>query len=111
MWGTPARRACGLRRRDLPPTRREPSWPLRPPGRAADVASLLAETAARPPHTVRPHVCQVEGVTTMAYPGDPLPERLFLNGTLVGLTRQEADALDTALRATSPSCLREREAA
>ncbi len=41
-------------------------------GRAADVASLLAETAARPPHTVRPHVCQVEGVTTMAYPGDPL---------------------------------------
>ena len=41
-------------------------------GRAADVASLLAETAARPPYTVRPHVCQVEGVTTMAYPGDPL---------------------------------------
>jgi len=25
---------------------------------------------------VRPHVCQVDGVTTMAYPGDPLhPER------------------------------------
>ena len=41
-------------------------------GRASDVASLLAEMAARPPHTVRPHVCQVEGVTTMAYPGDPL---------------------------------------
>jgi 8-oxo-dGTP pyrophosphatase MutT (NUDIX family) len=41
-------------------------------GRTADVASLLAETAARPPHTVRPHVCQVEDVTTMAYPGDPL---------------------------------------
>ncbi|MBS0425689.1 MAG: NUDIX hydrolase, partial [Proteobacteria bacterium] len=41
-------------------------------GRAADVASLLAETAARPPHTVRPHVCQVDGEITMAYPGDPL---------------------------------------
>lgn len=49
--------------------------------------------------------------TLSTYPGDPLPERLFLNGTLVGLSRQEADALDTALRSTAPSCLREREAA
>lgn len=41
-------------------------------GRAADVDSLLAATAARAPYTVRPQVGQVDGVTTMAYPGDPL---------------------------------------
>lgn len=40
--------------------------------RAPDVAGLLAETAARRPHTVRPHVCQIDGVVTMAYPGDSL---------------------------------------
>jgi len=40
--------------------------------RAPDVASLLADTAARAPHTVRPHVCEADGLVTMAYPGDPL---------------------------------------
>ncbi|MDI3382127.1 NUDIX hydrolase [Xenophilus aerolatus] len=58
--------------------------------RAPDVATLLAQTDARAPHLVRPHVCQVDGVTTMAYPGDPLhaeatrvmpgPLRLFVRG-------------------------------
>ena len=45
------------------------------------------------------------------YPGDPLPEKLCILGTVIGLTRQEAEALDIALRATAPSCLREREPA
>ncbi len=38
----------------------------------ASVASVLAEAASRPPHVVRPHVTEVEGLRVMAYPGDPL---------------------------------------
>lgn len=45
------------------------------------------------------------------YPADPLPEKLWLRATVVGLTRQEAAALDEALRTYAPSLLREREAA
>lgn len=49
--------------------------------------------------------------TSSTYPGDPLPEKLCIIGTVIGLTRAEAATLDDALRATAPSCLRDREAA
>ena len=35
-------------------------------------ASVLREASARPPHVVRPAVTEVDGLRTMAYPGDPL---------------------------------------
>jgi 8-oxo-dGTP pyrophosphatase MutT (NUDIX family) len=38
----------------------------------ASVASVLAEAAGRPPHVVRPHVTEVDGLRVMAYPGDLL---------------------------------------
>lgn len=49
--------------------------------------------------------------TSSTYPGDPLPEKLCIIGTVVGLSRAEADALDEALRALAPHCLIDREAA
>ena len=50
-------------------------------------------------------------MTTAADGMDPLPEKLFVDGASVGLTRSEADAFDVALRHTAPCTLREREAA
>lgn len=49
--------------------------------------------------------------TASAYPGDTHPEKLFLGNTSIGLTCEEADALDEALRALAPHCLIDREAA
>lgn len=49
--------------------------------------------------------------TLSTYPGDALPEKLWLGATVVGLSRQEAAALDEALRSHAPSLLREREPA
>lgn len=49
--------------------------------------------------------------TASTYPGELLPEKLCISGAVIGLSRQEAELVDAALRALTPSVLRDREAA
>lgn len=49
--------------------------------------------------------------TTSTYPNDLLPEKLWIDGTGVGLTRAEADQVDELLRDIMPAVLPAKAAA
>lgn len=49
--------------------------------------------------------------TSSTYPNDLLPEKLWINGACVGLTREEADQVDELLREFMPAALPARAAA
>ena len=49
--------------------------------------------------------------TTSTFANDPMPEKLFIGGACIGLTREEADQVDMDLREHAPGVLSEREAA
>lgn len=49
--------------------------------------------------------------TTSTYPHDLLPEKLWIDGTCIGLTRVEADQVDELLREVMPAGLPLRAAA
>ena len=43
--------------------------------------------------------------TSSTYPNDLLPEKLWINGACIGLTREEADQVDELLREFMPAAL------
>ena len=49
--------------------------------------------------------------TSSTYPKDLLPEKLWINGACVGLTREEADQVDELLREFMPAALPARAVA
>lgn len=49
--------------------------------------------------------------TSSTYPNDLLPQKLWIDGACIGLTREEADQVDELLREFMPAALPARAAA